>query len=140
MEQVAILKPVLSLMLLTALVWVYLFIRRIGYLSKHKIDAEQLKSPEQVVALLPEPINSPANNLRNLFELPVLFYALCLSLLFTAAVDNLYIYLAWGFVLFRALHSLVHCTFNNVNIRFLCYLLSSLLLWWMLIRALLTFF
>ena len=92
-------------------------------------------TPETIVERLPEAINYPANNLKNLFELPVLFYALCLLLYVTDGVDEMYAVAAWGFVAFRALHSVIHCTINHVMARFVCYLISSLLLWFMLVRA-----
>ena len=77
-------------------------------------------------------------NLRNLFELPVLFYALCLLLMqqgLAQPVEVLDVQLAWAFVGFRALHSLVQCTVNIVNARFAFYALSSIALWVMLARA-----
>ena len=39
---------------------------------------------------------------------------------------------AWLFVGLRAAHSVVHCTVNIVKVRFVFYLLSSLVLWFML--------
>jgi hypothetical protein len=42
---------------------------------------------------------------------------------------------AWVFAIFRVLHSVVHCTFNLVMLRFYLYLVSALALWFMLARA-----
>jgi hypothetical protein len=39
------------------------------------------------------------------------------------------------FAAFRALHSAVHCTFNRIMVRFYLYLIASLALWFMLLRA-----
>ena len=85
--------------------------------------------------LLPDSINYAAFNLRNLAELPVAFYALCLMLYVTDQVDAVYVAAAWAFFVFRALHSVVHCTFNRVIVRFGLYMLSALALWFMLARA-----
>ena len=41
--------------------------------------------------------NSAADNLRNLFEIPVLFFAICLALYVTGFVTPLQESLAWGF-------------------------------------------
>jgi hypothetical protein len=77
----------------------------------------------------------PSDNLKNVFELPVLFYALVLLLYVTNRVDGVYVVAAWVFVVFRFAHSVVHCTFNRVLVRFYCYLAASLALWIMVLRA-----
>jgi hypothetical protein len=82
----------------------------------------------------------PSDNLRNLFELPVLFYALTLYLFVTGQADAGYVYAGWIFAAFRALHSAVHCTINIVMLRFWLYAISSAALWFMLIRAALGYF
>ena len=123
------------MMLLTGLVWVFMYARRIPAMQAARRPVQFYTTPEKVVERLPEAINYPAHNLKNLFELPVLFYALCLLLYVTGNVDGVHVAAAWGFVAFRALHSLIHCTINRVMARFVCYLISSLLLWIMLVRA-----
>ncbi len=58
---------------------------------------------------------------------------LALLLFVTDGVDVTYVAAAWLFVVFRAAHSVVHCTFNRVMVRFTCYLAASLALWFMLL-------
>ncbi len=65
--------------------------------------------------ILPASVNHASNNLKNLFELPVVFYALCAVLLVSQSVDAVYLYCAWAFVGLRVLHSLIHCTVNIVR-------------------------
>ncbi len=65
-----------------------------------------------------------ADNFRNLFELPVLFFAICPALYVTGHVTAVQLGLAWAFVLFRCAHSLIHVTYNRVLHRFRAYLLS----------------
>lgn len=57
----------------------------------------------------------------NLLELPVVFYALVVMIVATNMADMIYAYLAWGFVLSRFIHSLVHLTYNNIIHRFMAY-------------------
>lgn len=133
-----LLAPMLCMMGLTAAVWLFMYVRRLGYMLGHGIDAQHVSSPQKMAELIPEAVERPANNLRNLFELPVLFYALCLVLMqqgWAPSADGLDVQLAWAFVGLRALHSLVHCTFNYVNARFAFYALSSIVLWVMLVRV-----
>ena len=134
-EATRLLVPFLGMMLLTLAVWLYMYVRRLTWLAANRPDNEAIDSPEKLNALIPDAVNRPSNNLKNLFELPVLFYALALLLYATGNVDGVYVAAAWGFVIFRALHSAIHCTINHVMARFVCYLVSSLLLWLMLIRA-----
>ncbi|HEX9721372.1 MAG TPA: MAPEG family protein, partial [Ramlibacter sp.] len=68
------------------------------------------------------------------FELPVLFYAAVLLSLVLMIQDAQLVRLAWGFVLLRIVHSVIHCTYNNVSHRFVAYALSSLFLLFMWIR------
>jgi len=130
-----LLPPLLAMMALTTLVWLFMYVRRLGYMLAKGIDAQDVSTPQKMAALIPEAVERPANNLRNLFELPVLFYALCLLLTQMGWAQALDVQLAWAFVGLRALHSLVHCTFNYVNARFAFYALSSIVLWAMLARA-----
>jgi hypothetical protein len=130
-----LLPPLLAMMGLTATVWLFMYVRRLGYMLAKGIDAQDVSTPQKMAALIPEAVERPANNLRNLFELPVLFYALCLLLTHMGWAQALDVQLAWAFVGLRALHSLVHCTINYVNARFAFYVLSSLALWAMLARA-----
>ena len=127
--------PFLAMMLLTGIVWVVLYTRRLSYIFSQRIESQQLTTPEKGAALIPEEVNWPSYNFRNLFELPVLFYVLCLYLFVTGSVDTLFITCAWAYVALRAAHSLIHCTSNIVKRRFIAYMLSSIVLWFMFIRA-----
>ena len=137
MEQTAIFAPFLALMTLTLLVWIYMYVRRIAFIRRERIDARRLEIPGELARLTPAAVSNPSDNLKNLFELPVLFYGLALLLFVTDNVDAVYVAAAWVFVAFRAAHSAVHCTFNRVMVRFSCYLAASLALWFMLLRAVL---
>ena len=130
-----IFKPFTAMLVLTFVVWVHMYVTRIGYMVRNRVDAQKMTTPDRAMDLLPDSINYAAFNLRNLAELPVAFYALCLMLYVTGQVDAVYVGAAWAFFVFRALHSLVHCTFNRVIVRFGFYMLSALALWFMLARA-----
>lgn len=131
--RIPLLEPMLAMVGVTASVWTYMYIKRLGYMQQHQINPQDVCTPELMLKHLPQQVHYPAHNLRNLFELPVIFYAICL----TAQTINLYstnLYmLAWVYVLLRAIHSLIHCTYNKVTHRFTVYLLSSLVLWLMVV-------
>lgn len=129
--------PMLGMLVLTAIVWFYMYAKRIPAMKKARVPAQAYTTPDKAIELLPESINYPAYNLKNLFELPVVFYVLCLFLYVTDTVDIAYLVAAWLFLVFRMLHSIVHCTSNIVMLRFYLYSAAALALWFMLGRAVL---
>ncbi len=140
MTQDAIFRPFFATMFLTLLVWVYMYIRRIGFINNQKIRPQQLVSPSTLAEISPPNVSNPSDNLKNLFEIPVLFYGLVLYLFITKQVDTVYVNAAWMFVAFRVLHSIVHCTFNLVMLRFYLYLFSTLAVCFIMIRAAFNYF
>ena len=140
MLQTAIFGPFFATMFLTLLVWVYMYVRRISFITKTKLTPEALAIPGELARLSPAEVSNPSENLKNLFEIPVLFYGLALYLFVTKQVDSTYVIAAWVFVGFRALHSAVHCTVNIVLLRFYLYLFSTLAVWFMILRAALAHF
>jgi len=136
----AIFGPFFGMLLLTFVVWVYLYIRRLAFIKANNIDAQQLTTPVRGEQIIPEEVSYPSYNFRNLFELPVVFYALCLYLYVTHGVDEVYVIAAWGFFGLRLLHSLIHSTKNIVMLRFIAYMASALTLWFMVLRAAIDFF
>ena len=140
MAQQAIFGPFFATIFLTLLVWVYMYIRRISFITRNKINSKELAAPGALAQLSPPGVANPSDNLKNLFEIPVLFYALVLYLFVMNQVDVVYVNAAWVFVVFRALHSAVQCTFNLIMLRFYLYLIATLAVWFMAIRAALTYF
>ena len=130
-----ILQPLIAMVLVTLAVWTALYVRRIRFLVSHRIDAQRVSTPEKVSTVIPEHVQYPANNFKNLFELPVLFYAICLYLYVTGSADTVYVLAAWAFVALRAVHSLIQCTTNIVMHRFAIYMAGAVALWFMVLRA-----
>lgn len=121
-------------MFLTFVVWLYMGVLRLRYLAANRVSPRRVATPELMNSILPERIQGPANNLKNLFELPVIFYALCAFALALQHDDALLTGLAWAYVLARAVHSAIHCTVNSVQPRFAAYMVSSIVLWIMVAR------
>ena len=134
MDQAVIFQPFLATMLLTLVVWVYMYGRRLPFIFSNGLDSKQM-TPAELARVSPPQVSNPSDNLKNLFELPTVFYAVVLYLYATNQVDSPYIIAAWGFFLFRALHSVVHCTFNFIPLRFVLYVISAGALWFMVVRA-----
>jgi hypothetical protein len=137
MSQNAIFGPFFATVLLTFVVWTYMYVRRIRFINQNQIQPQDLTTPGALAEMSPPEVSNPSDNLKNLFELPVLFYALVLYLYASSQVDATYVAAAWVFAVFRVFHSAVHCTVNIVMVRFYLYLVSALAVWFIAARALL---
>ena len=134
MDQTVIFNPFLAMMLLTLVVWIYMYVRRLSFIFSKRLDPKQM-TPSELARLTPSRVSTPSDNLKNLFEMPTVFYAVVLHIYVTNKVDAVYVAAAWTFFLFRALHSVVHCTFNFIPLRFVLYVISAMAVWFMVVRA-----
>lgn len=77
----------------------------------------------------PESVIQVGNNVRNQFELPVLFYAVCFVLWALEAVGVIALVTAWLFVASRIAHAWIHVTSNRVMHRRRVFTVG----WWILV-------
>jgi hypothetical protein len=128
-----ILLPLLTMVFLTFAVWIYLYVLRVPETKHMKTNLDDLQTRTQAGKLLTVSA-ATSDNLKNLFEMPVLFYLAAMLAMLLLIQDVLLIRLAWGFVILRIVHSVVHCTYNRVMHRFIAYVASCLFLILMWIR------
>jgi hypothetical protein len=119
--------PLYAQILLTFLVWGFMYFERIGEMKRKKVDTQKLANPTYAAEALKESTNS-SDNFENLFEMPVLFYVAILTVYVLGYADFTYLVLASGFVFLRTLHSIIHCTYNRVIQRFWAYAFSTFFL------------
>lgn len=110
----------------TALVWFKLYADRLSEMRVKRIDPQELSNVRAAAGRLER--TQAADNFRNLFEVPVLFYLLCVAIGLNGGSTPGFVAAAWAYVGLRALHSLIHVTYNRVVHRFLVYVASTLLL------------
>ena len=130
--------PMYYMVLLTASVFLLSTLIRFKnvLVDKSHTGSELMKIP------LPAPaaqITKQADrNLINLFEFPILFYAICVVLYVTGKVDAYFVVLAYWFVGLRVAHSLYHIFINgfigDMPLRALLWLPSWLIVIWMWVR------
>ena len=123
----SILLPGFALAVLTFLVWCRLYVERLGQMKRERIHPQAVASSAQMAAKLQD--TRAADNFRNLFELPVLFYFAIAVAVQTGQGGALVLGLAWAFVALRVVHSAIHCSYNKVMHRFTVYVLGALCLW-----------
>jgi len=121
--------PCTAMVLVTALVWVKLYVDRIGEMRGKRIDPQSLATARGAASRLEN--TQAADNFRNLFEVPVLFYVLCVAIAVNGGSTAGLVAAAWLFVGLRALHSLIQVSYNRVMHRFLVYASSTVLLFGM---------
>lgn len=119
--------PVVAMVALTFIVWLRMYFRRIAQMKRERIDPQAVATSSQAAAQLTD--SACADNFRNLFELPVLFYLAVVVAVQTAQVTALTLALAWAFVVLRFVHSAIHCSYNKVMHRFTAYVAGGTVLW-----------
>jgi hypothetical protein len=122
----AIILPVIALVLLTAIVWIRLYVERIRELRQRRIDPQALATAAFTAQTLQRV--QASDNFKNLFEMPVLFYALCVVLTLAGHASSFFVMGAWLYVALRYIHSFIHLTYNRVIHRFAVYVLSTVIL------------
>jgi hypothetical protein len=123
----SIFLPALAMVLLTFVVWLRMYLTRIAQMKRERIHPQAVASSAQVTARLTD--SRAADNFRNLFELPVLFYLALVVAAQLGLVTTVSLLLAWVFVASRVLHSAIQCTYNKVMHRFRAYVVGGLALW-----------
>ena len=69
----------------------------------------------------PEYMLVARHHYKNFFEIPILFYVLCIVLYVFDDVSSIDIWIAWLFVIFKVVHSYVRMTSNHVPFRAYAY-------------------
>ena len=130
MHQISILLPVLTLAFWTFIIFAIMAPARFYFLRmKHPQTAAHTKN---LKGLLPPWTERVADNYNHLFEQPVVFYVIALSIAVINNIEPLMIQLAWVYVALRVLHSIVQITFNFVPLRFTLFVTSWLILGYMI--------
>ena len=117
MNQVALLTPVLVLTLWTFIIFLIMAFGRVTSM-KNPQDAAHTKD---IQGTMPAWVERTSDNYNHLFEQPVAFYAVALSIALINNFDSFMVQLAWAFVILRIIHSLVQLTINKVLVRFLLF-------------------
>jgi len=85
-------------------------------------------------AVLPSSVNWKSHNYTNLMEQPTIFYpaVVILAIMGAAPID---VMLAWIYVGLRIVHSIWQATVNKISVRFMLFLLSTIALAILAVRA-----
>ena len=114
MDQLTLLTPVLVLVIWTFIIFLIMAFGRVSFMNNPQDAADSKDYKNQ----LPAWVNRTADNYNHLFEQPVAFYAVTLTIALVNSFDSVIVQLAWAYVLIRIIHSLVQLTINIVLVRF----------------------
>ncbi len=117
--------PVIIQVLLTLLIYVRLIKVKIRELRAGLVNRDRLPLHDDA---WPESVLQINNNIRNQFELPVLFYVMCVVLWLLDAVNPLALAAATAFALSRLVHAMIHLGSNYVPNRRRAFTVG----WWVL--------
>lgn len=125
MESKLIFYPVIGQIILTFIVYALLPIAKSRVLKTIDIDINRRALHNDV---WPDSVLKISNNVRNQFESPVLFYALCFMLWALNSVNVFSLSVALGYVLLRVVHAFVHTGSNEIPMRKKVFMASTALL------------
>jgi len=114
--------PVIAQVALTLAVAVRMYLVRAGEMRARGIRPQAIATAREAAQHLEN--TAASDNFRNLFEVPVLFFALCPVLYVTGTATTLQYGLAWAFVALRCAHSVIHLSYNRVMHRFVAFVLG----------------
>jgi hypothetical protein len=135
--QAQILAPATVLILWSLIMLGWMAFTRFPAMSKSGMDLKNAAPGgrgQNLEGVLPDKVNWKAHNYAHLMEQPTLFYAVVviLALMGAGAIDVL---CAWIYVAIRIVHSIWQATVNKVSIRFALFVLSTVALLVLAIRA-----
>ena len=110
-----IIHPLIGMVVLTLLVAIRLLYFAINSTVTGKVHIKQFRVYD---GEFPTAFQSVRQHYKNMFEIPILFYILCILLIINNNYTQFDVIIAWGFVLFRILHSLARIPNRDVNLRF----------------------
>lgn len=134
-----ILATAVALVAWSFLIWAWMYATRIPAILRAKMRMDPRAPRGEQMATLPAEVRWKADNYNHLMEQPTLFYAIVIVLALLGRDRGVDLGLAWAYVGLRVIHSLVQVLINKIELRFALFLISSLVLLAMTVRAGLAF-
>jgi hypothetical protein len=130
MEHSPLIAPIVALVAWTLIIQIWMYLVRIREMRRAGISMKGRVGTKggALEGVIPDKANWKAHNYNHLMEQPTIFYAIVIALILMGFDAHINVYLAWAYVGFRVLHSLVQVTVNVVLYRFLLFILASLCL------------
>jgi hypothetical protein len=134
----AIIGPVVALVAWTLVMQIWMYATRLPAMKRAGIQLKGLVGSRKggLDGVIEDRVQWKAHNYDHLLQQPTLFYAVAISLALLGGGDVwINVWLAWGYVALRILHSLIQATVNVVRWRFIVFTLASLCLLGLTVHA-----
>jgi hypothetical protein len=115
-----------TLVALTFVVGVRMLSIRVSEMRTKRIHPQSIALSAQRAQKLED--SRASDNYNHLFELPIVFYVLCLVAIAASHIPDWLPAAAWLFVVLRIVHSIIQCTYNKVMHRFSVFLAGFFLI------------
>ena len=135
MQVQLIIYPMATLFLLNMTVIMMMLFFRVKAVRERKISPRYFKLNRG--GELPDHLEALSQNYNNLLELPVLFYVVCLAVIFLNLNVEQFLISAWLYVSFRYVHTVIHITSNHILYRLLAFTASCFVLAFMWVKLVL---
>lgn len=114
MDSLVILYPILPVVFLNFFVMLHMRYVINKAIKKREVRYGYFKAYE---GSAPEYVLTARQHYKNFFEMPILFYLLCIILYVIGDVNRLDLWIAWLFVVLKFIHSYIRITSNYVPYR-----------------------
>jgi hypothetical protein len=130
-----LLRPVVALVAWTFVMLTWMYATRIPAIRRARMRLDPMAPRGEQMATLPAQVRWKADNYNHLFEQPTVFYAVAIVLALVTRGEDIDVVLAWTYVVLRVVHSVFQATVNKIEVRFALFIVSSLVLAAMTVRA-----
>ncbi|MDQ3075031.1 MAG: MAPEG family protein [Pseudomonadota bacterium] len=132
-----LLGPVVTLVAWTLVMLAWMAVTRFTAAKKAGINLGQSRGGrgQNLDGVVADRTQWKAHNYNHLMEQPTIFYAIVLALILMGMDVAINVWLAWGYVALRIVHSIVQATVNIVKYRFALFALSTFCLLGLTVHA-----
>ena len=133
MDPTAIFWPMIVMALVTLGLYIPMSRSRVAGVKAGKVKAEEFR----LIRDEPEESLKFTNAIRNQYETPILFYAVCLASFQVGNTGYLMVALAWMYAIVKTVHVFVHVTSNRLRYRRPLFMLAYLIIaiMWIVLAA-----
>ena len=114
MDKILIIYPILAVVLMNFIVMFHMRYMISKAIKNRDVEYKYFRAYESSA---PEYLLTSRHHYKNFFEIPILFYLLCLVLYMIDDVSVIDLWIAWLFVVFKGIHSYIRITSNYVPYR-----------------------
>ena len=114
MDKILIIYPILAVVLMNFIVMFHMRYMISKAIKNRDVEYKYFKAYESSA---PEYLLISRHHYKNFFEIPILFYLLCLVLYMIDDVSAIDLWIAWLCVVFKGIHSYIRITSNYVPYR-----------------------